>query len=153
MYNSGRLVVFVRVLGMGVEAAFLKECEAVFLRFPIHVVTKIYQGGRYGSERCCCKKDFNTTDFQRHTNVYNTRRMVAFVLVLGEGVERASLKECEAAFLRFSTYVVNTIWQRGCYGSKGCCCKKDFTTTYYKGPLGCTTPAEWWFLFGFWAKA
>ena len=42
--------------------------------------------------------------------MYNTRRMVAFVLVLGEGVKGASLKECEAAFLRFSTYVVNKIW-------------------------------------------
>ena len=41
MYNTGRLVVFVRVLGKGVEGASLKECEAAFLRFPPHVVTKI----------------------------------------------------------------------------------------------------------------
>ena len=29
--------------------------------------------------------------------MYNTGRMVEFVLVLGEGVKGASLKECEAA--------------------------------------------------------
>ena len=50
MYNSGRLVVFVPVLGGGVEGASLKECEAAFLRLPPHVVTKIWQGGCYGSE-------------------------------------------------------------------------------------------------------
>ena len=43
-------MVFVRGLGEGVEGASLKECEAAFLRFPTHVVNKIWQGGRYGSE-------------------------------------------------------------------------------------------------------
>ena len=51
--------------------------------------------------------------------MYNTGRLVAFLLVLGKGVERASLKECEAAFLRFPPHVVNKIWQRGRYGSDG----------------------------------
>ena len=41
VYNSGRLVVFVPVLGEGVKGVSLKECEAAFLRFPLHVVTKI----------------------------------------------------------------------------------------------------------------
>ena len=50
MYNTGRMVVFVRVLGEGVKGAFLKECEAAFLRFLLHVVNKIYQRSRYGSE-------------------------------------------------------------------------------------------------------
>ena len=50
MYNTGRMVKFVRVLGEGVKGASLKECVAAFLRFPPHVVTKILQGGRYGSE-------------------------------------------------------------------------------------------------------
>ena len=50
MYNTGRLVVFVRVLGKGVEGAFLKKCEAAFLLFPPHVVSKIWQRGRYGSD-------------------------------------------------------------------------------------------------------
>ena len=50
VYNTGRLMVFVLALGEGVEGAFLKECEAEFLRFPIHVVNKIWQGGWYGSE-------------------------------------------------------------------------------------------------------
>ena len=50
MYNTGRMVVFVPVLGEGMERASLKECEAAFLRFPPHVVTKIWQRGRYGSE-------------------------------------------------------------------------------------------------------
>ena len=50
MYNASRLVVFLRILGEGVEGAFLKECEAAFLRFPPHVVNKILQGDRYGSE-------------------------------------------------------------------------------------------------------
>ena len=50
MYNTGRLVVFVGVLGEGVKGAFLKECEAAFLWFPTHDVDKIWQGGRYGSE-------------------------------------------------------------------------------------------------------
>ena len=31
MYNTDRMVVFIRVLGEGVEGAFLKECEAAFL--------------------------------------------------------------------------------------------------------------------------
>ena len=47
MYNPGKLVVLVRVLGKGVEGASLKECEAAFLRFPTHVVNKIWQRGRY----------------------------------------------------------------------------------------------------------
>ena len=45
MYNTGRLVVFVLVLGEGVKGASLKECEAAFLWFPIHVVYKIWQRG------------------------------------------------------------------------------------------------------------
>ena len=71
MYNTARMVVFVRVLGEGVKGAFLKECEAAFLRFSTHVVNKIWQGGRYGSEGYCCKNDFNTTDYERRTRVYN----------------------------------------------------------------------------------
>ena len=63
MYNTGRLMVFVLALGEGVEGAFLKECEAAFLRFPPHVVTKIWQRGRYGSEGWCCKRDLNTTNY------------------------------------------------------------------------------------------
>ena len=51
MYNSGRMVVFVRVLGEGVKGASLKECEAAFLWYPPHVVTKIFQGGRGESEK------------------------------------------------------------------------------------------------------
>ena len=62
MYNTERMVVFVRVLGEGVEGAFLEECEAAFLRFAIHVVNNIWQRGRYGSEACCCRKDLNTTN-------------------------------------------------------------------------------------------
>ena len=61
VYNSGRLVVFVRVLDGGVEGASFKECEAAFLRLPRHVVIKIWQGGCYGSEEWCCKTDLNTT--------------------------------------------------------------------------------------------
>ena len=62
MYNTSRLVVFLLVLDEGVKGAFLKECEAAFLRFPPHVVTKIFQGGRYGSAECCCENDVNTTN-------------------------------------------------------------------------------------------
>ena len=57
--------------------------------------------------------------------------LVEFFLVLGKGVERASLKECEAAFLRFPPHVVTKIWQRGRYGSEGCGCKKDLNRTNY----------------------
>ena len=71
MYNTGRMVVLVLVLGEDVEGASLKECEAAFLRFPTHVVNMIWQGARYGSEGCCCKNDFNTTFFSRRTRVYN----------------------------------------------------------------------------------
>ena len=113
------MVVFVPVLGEGVKGASLKECEAAFLRFPTHVVNKIWQRGRYGSEGCCCQNDLNTTDYKRRTRVYNTSRLVVFVRVLGEGVEGASLKECEAALLRFLPHVVNKIWQGGLYGSEG----------------------------------
>ena len=55
------MVVFVRVLGGGVEGASLKEWEAAFLRFLPHVVSKIWQRGRYGSEGWCWEKDLNTT--------------------------------------------------------------------------------------------
>ena len=63
MYNTGRLVAFVRVLGGGVKGASLKECEAAFLRLSPHVVNKIYQRGRYGSEGCGCRKDLNRTKY------------------------------------------------------------------------------------------
>ena len=63
MYNTGRLVVFVLVLGEGVKGASLKGCEAAILRFPPHVVNNIWQGGLYGSEGWCCKKDINTTNY------------------------------------------------------------------------------------------
>ena len=85
--------------------------------------------------------------------MYNTGRMVVFVRVLGEGVKGASSKECEAAFLRFPTNVVNKIQQGGRYGSGACACNKILTQLKIKGALGCTTPAEWWYLFGSWAKA
>ena len=78
----------------------MKECEAAFLRFPTHVVKKIWPRGSYGSEGCC-KNDYNTTNYKRRTRVYNTGRLVVFVLVLGEGVDGAFLKQCVAAFLRF----------------------------------------------------
>ena len=60
MYNTGRLVVFVGVLGKGLKGAFFMECEAAFLRLPLHVVNKIWQRGRYGSERYGCKKHILT---------------------------------------------------------------------------------------------
>ena len=63
--------------------------------------------------------------------MYNTGRMVKFVLVLGEGVEGAPLKECEAAFPQFLQHVVNKIWQRGRYGSEGYHCKTDLNPTKY----------------------
>ena len=69
MYNTGRMVEFVLVLGERVEGASLKECEAAFLLFPPYVVTKIWQRGRYGSEGCCCKKDRNTIVYYRRTRV------------------------------------------------------------------------------------
>ena len=65
------------------------------------------------------EKKINTTAYSRRTGVYNTGRMVVFLCVLGEGVEGTSLKECEAAFRRFPTHVVNKIWQGGRYGSEG----------------------------------
>ena len=85
--------------------------------------------------------------------MYNTGRLVVFVRVLGEGVEGAFLKECEAAFLRLPINVVNRIWQGGCFGSKGWCCKKILTQLIIKGAPGCSTLAEWWYLFVSWAKA
>ena len=75
------------------------------------------------------KTDLNTTDYSRHTRVYNTGRMMVFVRVLGKGVKGAFLKECEAAFLRFLPHVVNKIWQRGRYGSEGYCCTTDLNRT------------------------
>ena len=129
--TPAELVEFVLVLGKGVERASLKECEAAFLWFPPHVVTKISQGGRFESEECCCKKDLNTTNYTRRTRVYNTGRMLEFVRALGEGVKGASLKECEAAFLRFPPHVVTKILQRGRYGSDGWSCKKNLNRTHY----------------------
>ena len=122
----GCTTLFVPVLGEGVERASLKECEAAFLRFPPHVVTKISQRGRYGSEEYCCKKDLNTINYKGALGC-----TTLFVPVLGEGVERASLKECEAAFLRFPPHVVTKILQRGRYGSEEYCCKNDLNTTNY----------------------
>ena len=56
---------------------------------------------------------------------------LAFFLVLGEGVEGAFLKECEAAFLQFPTHVVNKIWQGGRYRSKEYCCETRYNITNY----------------------
>ena len=63
MYNTSRLVVFLRGLGEGVEGGLLKEWEAPSLRFPSHVVNKIGQGVPYGSEGCCSEKYPNKTSF------------------------------------------------------------------------------------------
>ena len=137
--TPAELVEFVRVLGEGLEGASLKECEAAFLRFPPHVVTKILQRGRYGSDGYCCKKDLNKTFYERRTKVYNTSRLVAFLRVLGESVEGAFLKECEAAFLRFPMHVVNKIWQGVGTGLGGIGAKKILTPLVIKGALRCTT--------------
>ena len=46
-------MVFLLVLGEGVEGTCLKKCEAVNLPFPPRVVAKIWQGCRYGYEGWC----------------------------------------------------------------------------------------------------
>ena len=69
MYNTGRLVVFFRVVGEGVEGAFVKVCEAAYVLFPLQVVNKVWQGDRFGSEGYYCKNDLNTNNFSRRTSV------------------------------------------------------------------------------------
>ena len=41
MYDTSSLVAFLSGLGGMVEGAFLKEFDAAFLYFPLHVVNKI----------------------------------------------------------------------------------------------------------------
>ena len=62
-------MVFLLVLGEGVERAFLKECELETLPLPSRVVNKILQWGWYGSEVSCCKNDLNTNNYERRTRV------------------------------------------------------------------------------------
>ena len=56
---------------------------------------------------------------------------MAFVLVLGEGVKGAFMKECEAAYLPFQPRVVNKIWKGCLYGCEGRCCQNDLNTIEY----------------------
>ena len=85
-----------------------------------HVIEKIHVGLQM--EHRCLQMEHRC----------NTGRLVAFLLVLGEGVEGAFLKECVAAYLRFPTHVVNKIRQGGGYCSEGWCCKKHLNTTNYE---------------------
>ena len=55
MYNTGRLQVFLLVLGGGVKGAFL-ECVAANLLVPSHVVNRIWQGVRVGVRDMVVKK-------------------------------------------------------------------------------------------------
>ena len=48
---------------------------------------------------------------------------MAFLLLLGEGVKKAFLKQCEAAYVPFATRVVDKIWQGGRFWSEEFCCK------------------------------
>ena len=41
MYNTGELVVFLRVLGKDMKGAFLREYEAAYLQFPSPDVNRI----------------------------------------------------------------------------------------------------------------
>ena len=124
-------MVFLFVLGEGMEGAFLKECEAANRPFPPRIVNKIWQGCRYGCEGWCCKNNLSSNNFYRRTRVLNTGSLVAFLLVLGEGVEGAFLKECEAANRPFPPRVVNKLRQGRRYGSEGWCCKNDLDIPYY----------------------
>ena len=72
---------------------------------------------------------------------------MVFVRVHGEGVEGASLKACEAAILRLPKHVVNKFAMGGVMGLRDVVEKKILTQLMIKGALGCTTPAEWWYLF------
>ena len=60
------MVVFLRALGVDVMGAFLKECEAAYLRFSPRVVNLIRQGCRYGCEGYGCKTDRNIILLKAH---------------------------------------------------------------------------------------
>ena len=92
-------MVFLLVLREGVEEAFLKECKAANPPFPTRVMNKILRRYRYEWEGWCCKNIPNTVSYQRRTRVENTNGLVVFLLVLGEGVEGAFLKDCQATNL------------------------------------------------------
>ena len=65
-----------------------------------------------------------------------------FLLVLGEGVEGAFLRECEAANLLFPPQVVNKIWQGVGSGLRDIVAKKVKTQLIFEGALGCKTLAD-----------
>ena len=65
--NTGEKVIFLCVLGVGVMGAFLKVCEAEYLRFPPRVNNKCWQGCPYGCKRYCYKSVFNIINFSRRT--------------------------------------------------------------------------------------
>ena len=50
-----------------------------------------------------------------------------------EDVMGASLKVCDAAYLRFPPRVDNKVWQGCRYGCEGCCCKTDFNMGKFLG--------------------
>ena len=74
--------------------------------------------------------------------MYNSGRLVVFVRVLGGGVEGASLKEFEAAFLPLPPHVVTKIWRGVAMGLRDGVAKSILTQLIIKGALGCTTPAK-----------
>ena len=78
---------------------------------------------------------------------------MVFLLFLGEGVEGAFLKECEAANLPFPPRVVNKIGQGVGMGVRDIVAKQILTLLIFKGALGRETLLDWWDLFLSWTKA
>ena len=76
-----------------------------------------------------------------------------FLLVLGEGMKGAFLKECKAANFLFSPGDITKIIRGVCMGVGDGAAKTILTQLIIKGALGCKTLADWWYFFLCRAKA
>ena len=56
MKNTIEMVVFIRVLGEDVKGAFLKECEAAYLRFQHELLTRFARGVGMGERDIVARK-------------------------------------------------------------------------------------------------
>ena len=100
MYNTSRMVEFVLVLGEGVEGASFKECEAAFPQVPYTLLTRFGRGVVMGLRDIIAKQILTQLNINGALGC-TSLRLMAILLVLGEGVMEAFLKQCEAAFFNF----------------------------------------------------
>ena len=144
MHNAGRLVVFLFVLGKGVERAFLKECVAAFLRFPRHVVlTGFGMGVVMGLMDIVAQQIVTQYNFKGALDCTTLADLWHFFLSWARRGGGVFEGVCGGIYL-VSTPRCQQEFGRGVVmGFKDFVAKKILAQLNIKGALGCTTLAEW----------